>query len=774
MENETNPNNKSNNYIRGELLYTIFHNQDTHFSIAKIKIHNTNENYKEKEIVIKGFFSKLQDGTVYTFEGTLERHEKFGIQYSIDSFQTYIPTSEEGLVNYLSSDLFFGIGKKSAQNIVQHLGENAIQKIMNDPDRLKTVPKLNKKSRESLVKTLQDNQGFEQVVIYLTKYGVGLKLAQNIYETYKEMALEQIKNDPFLLVLDIEGFGFHTADKLAIANGLPMTHPNRISAGFIYVLQNSVQEGHVYLPIDICVEQVFNLLSTPGLNEQMVIDCLEELNKEKKVILLNGNAYLPSLYYAEDGFVASLERLIQHPVEETTNLAELMKIIGGIEESEVISYGEEQFKAIHEAIHSKIMILTGGPGTGKTTVVKGIINAYASIHSLSIQRDDYDKKEDYPFILAAPTGRAAKRLQQSTGITATTIHRLLGWDGKDYFDKNENEPLSGQLLIVDEFSMVDIWLAHALFKAVPNHMQILLVGDEDQLPSVGPGQVLADLIGTNVLPSITLEEVYRQQEGSKIIELAHHIRNDTCTIDVLQNKQDFSFITCKEFQIVDVIVNIFKKALDKGINTRDIQVLVPMYRTEAGILAINKQLQQLINPKTRQRREKKFKDVIFRVGDKVIQLVNRPEDGVSNGDIGTIVAIFEEDENEENVEQVVVSFDGKEVVYEKKDYNEIMHAYCISIHKAQGSEFPIVILPVTPAYNRMLRKNLLYTAVTRSQQSLIICGMKDAFLRGVRTKDTNKRYTSLKERIMERIKDMKEATTGQTDPEDEISPYDFM
>ncbi|MGM8364670.1 SF1B family DNA helicase RecD2 [Virgibacillus sp. W0181] len=765
--------NNENSFIRGELLYTIFHNTEEHFSIAKIKIHQTNEDFKEKEVVVKGYFSKLQDGTVYTFMGEFEKHEKFGLQYKIHAFQTYIPTSEDGLVDYLSSDLFYGVGKRTAQKIVEHLGSNAVSKIMNSPDVLASVPRLTKKTRETLVETLQENQGFEHVVVFLSKYHIGLKMAQKIYENYKETSIEQVKKDPFQFVLDIEGFGFHTADQIAKTNGLSLTHPNRIGAGCIYVLQNSVQNGHVYLPLDQCVQETYKLLITPDINEQMITECIEDLNKEKKLIVVEGKAYLPSLYYAEDGFASNVNRLIDQSIEQKTTLAELMKIIGEIEELEVLSYGEEQFKAINEALHSKIMILTGGPGTGKTTVIKGIINAYASIHDVSTNRDDYDNKADFPFVLSAPTGRAAKRLQQSTGIYATTIHRLLGWDGNEFFERNENEPLSGQLLIIDEFSMVDIWVAHALFKAIPDHMQVLLVGDEDQLPSVGPGQVLSDLLSTNLLPSITLQEVYRQEEGSKIIELAHRIRRDTCTAEILENKRDFSFIPCTEQQAEEVILNIFTKAIDKGIDPKDIQVLAPMYRTRAGILAINKQLQQLLNPPSRQKREKRIKDTIYRIGDKVIQLTNRPEDGISNGDIGTIAAIFEEDENVENTEQIVISFDRKEVVYERKDYIEIMHAYCISIHKSQGSEFPIVILPVLPAYNRMLRKNLLYTAITRSKQSLIICGVKQAFLKGVHTLDTNIRFTNLKEQLMRRLDDVPEIQEHDSS-EDEISPYDFI
>ncbi|OZU89866.1 ATP-dependent RecD-like DNA helicase [Virgibacillus indicus] len=771
MEQQSNNNRK---YIKGELLYTIFHNEAEHFSIAKIKIIETNEDFKEKEIVAKGYFSNLQEQTTYCFYGDFEKHAKFGLQYKVDSYQTFIPDSKDGIIAYLSSDLFYGVGKKTASRIVKQLGESAISKILRQPDVLNEVPGIKKETAETLSRTLQENQGFEHIVVNLSKYGIGLKMAQKVYQEYKDEAIDVLEEDPYQYVFDIEGFGFNTADEIARQNGLSLTHPNRIGAGCIYVLQKSIQDGNVFLPLESCVYLVMNLLSNESISETIITDRLEELNTDKSIIIQNGNVYIPSLYYAEDGFAAHVKRIISKPIEHETTLAELMRIIGDIEETEVLSYGKEQFNAINQALHSKAMIVTGGPGTGKTTVVKGILKAYAEIHGVSLDLKDYDNKSDFPFILTAPTGRAAKRLNESTGLPAVTIHRLLGWDGREGFEKNQNEPLIGKYLIVDEFSMVDIWLANSLFKAIPDDMQVLIVGDEDQLPSVGPGQVLSDLLSSELIPCVSLNEVYRQKEGSKIIHLAHDIKNGTCTKEKLQNDRDFSFIACHEYQMIDVILEIFKKAENKGIDLKEIQVLAPMYRSQAGITMINKQLQQLINPKSSRKREVKVSDSVFRIGDKVLQLVNQPEDGVYNGDIGEVAAIFEEDENTENVEQLVILFDGKEVVYERKDYVNITLAYCVSIHKSQGSEFPIVILPVVSAYNRMLRKNLLYTAITRSKESLIICGEINAFLKGVQTVDTNRRFTSLKEQLIERLKDLPRKETDEETEEKEISPYDFM
>ncbi|WP_047986375.1 SF1B family DNA helicase RecD2 [Ornithinibacillus californiensis] len=764
------------NYVKGELLYTIFHNDVEHFSIAKVKVLDTNVTFEEKEIVVKGYFSQLQEGTVYKFLGQLEKHPKYGQQYNVTSYQTFLPDTKDGLIAYLSSDLFYGIGKRTAKKVVDYLGESVVSKILNDPNVLDNVPGLKKESIATIVKTIHENQGFEHVVVHLSKYNIGLKIAQKVYVQYKDEAINILQDDPYRFVFDIEGFGFQTADEIAKKNGISLSSPNRIGAGCIYILQKSVQDGHVFLPLDQCLAEIGSLLRGPGqeLTQEEISAVLEELNKEKKVILYNGNVYLPTLYYAEDGFASSIKRLISSDMEDETTLADLMKIIGKIEEEEILSYGKEQFAAIEQALKSKLMILTGGPGTGKTTVIKGIIKAYAAIHKVSIDPDDYQYKKDFPFVLTAPTGRAAKRLTESTGLPALTIHRLLGWNGSDGFEKDEHEQLNGKYLIIDEFSMVDIWLANNLFKAIPTDMQVLIVGDEDQLPSVGPGQVLTDLLENQQIQKVSLHEVYRQKEGSKIIQLAHGIKNETFSTDFLTNDKDFSFINCREHQVVEVITKVFEKALNKGLDVKDIQVLAPMYKSQAGITAINHALQELINPRSKGKREVKTADGVFRIGDKVIQLVNQPEDQVFNGDIGEVVAIFRENENTENVEQLVVSFDEREVVYERKDYINLMLAYCISIHKSQGSEFPIVILPVVSAYHRMLRKNLLYTGITRGQKSLILCGEKQSFYHGIQTIDTNKRYTSLKELLAERLENLDIQVDHSLDEEDEISPYDFM
>lgn len=407
---------------------------------------------------------------------------------------------------------------------------------------------------------------------------------------------------------------------------------------------------------------------------------------------------------------------------------------------------------------------------------------------------DYQKKDEpFPFLLAAPTGRAAKRMSESTGLPAVTIHRLLGFNGTESFDRDESSPLEGKILIVDETSMLDIWLANQLFKALPEHIQVILVGDEDQLPSVGPGQVLKDLLISERIPTVRLTDIYRQAEGSSIIELAHDIKKGYLPPDVTMKKADRSFIRCHTNQIVQVVEKVALNAKIKGYTARDIQVLAPMYRGPAGIDRLNVLLQEIFNPNPDgSRKEIQYGDVKYRIGDKVLQLVNQPESNVFNGDIGEIVSIFYAKENTEKQDLLLINFEGNEVEYTKQDLNQITHAYCCSVHKSQGSEFPIVILPITRSYYRMLRRNLIYTAITRSKQSLILCGEEDALRMGIERADEQSRQTTLCQKLQgvinsdglndhveqkETVQFLSEEELMKVDPMigmENVSPYDFM
>ncbi|UII54983.1 ATP-dependent RecD-like DNA helicase [Cytobacillus spongiae] len=744
-------------YMKGKHLVTIFRNDQNLYTVMRIRIEETNIDYEDKEAVVIGYFPQLHEQETYIFYGEEKEHPKFGTQFQATHFRKDIPQSKEGVISYLSSDLFKGIGKKTAENIVETLGENAISRILKEPSLLDQVPKLPPEKAKSLYDNLMEHQGLEQAMIALNQYGFGPQLSMKIYQQYKENTIHILQSNPYQLVEDIEGIGFARADDLGYQIGISGSHPDRIKAACLYTLESeSMQSGHVYVEAKSLLEQVKRLLEDnqrDSIDFQAISGEIVKLQEEGKIIIEERRLYLPSLYFAEKGLVTNIHRLLkQTDYADQFPESEFLLSLGNLEERLNVQYAPTQKEAIQTALMSPMLILTGGPGTGKTTVIKGIVELYADLHGCSLSPNDYKKEEPFPFLLTAPTGRAAKRMMESTGLPAVTIHRLLGWNGSNGFDRHEENPLEGKILIVDESSMVDIWLANQLFKALPDQMQVILVGDEDQLPSVGPGQVLKDLLRSQSVPTVRLTDIYRQAEGSSIIELAHEIKKGTLPEDISTQKPDRSFIKCASTQIADVVKKVALNAKNKGYTAKDIQVLAPMYRGPAGIDKLNELLQEIFNPNPDgTRKELVFGEVKYRIGDKVLQLVNQPENHVFNGDIGEIVSIFYAKENTEKQDMIVASFDGIEATYTRQDLNQITHAYCCSVHKSQGSEFPIVILPVVKSYYRMLRRNLIYTAITRSQQFLILCGEEDAFKMGIQRGDDTARQTSLTERLKETI-----------------------
>ncbi|MDT4060640.1 ATP-dependent RecD-like DNA helicase, partial [Staphylococcus aureus] len=518
--------------------------------------------------------------------------------------------------------------------------------------------------------------------------------------------------------------------------GIAYNDNERLKAALLYTLEEEcIKQGHTYLPINVVIDltvDVLNYQDEEVIEPEKLDEMLQYLNEEKRLIIDNEQVAIPSLYYSEIKSVQNLFRIKTHTNKLTEiEQSDLQMHIGEIEDANQVNYAASQKEALQTAINSKVMLLTGGPGTGKTTVIKGIVELYAEIHGLSLDYDDY-VNDDYPVVLAAPTGRASKRLQESTGLEAMTIHRLIGWnqDTKPE-DILENE-INARLIIIDEMSMVDTWLFHQFLSAVPLDAQLIFVGDEDQLPSVGPGQVFKDLIESKAIPRVNLTEVYRQQDGSSIIELAHRMKLGQ-KIDITQRFHDRSFINCQANQIPTVVEKVVTSAVNKGYTMADIQVLAPMYKGNAGIKRLNQVLQDILNPKKKDTREIEFGDVVFRKGDKVLQLVNRPNDNIFNGDIGVIVGIFWAKENALNKDVLVVDFEGNEITFTKQDMMELTHAYCTSIHKSQGSEFPIVIMPIVKQYFRMLQRPILYTGLTRAKTSLVLLGDPEAFDIGLKT-----------------------------------------
>ncbi len=743
IENET--------YIKGSLLRYIFHNEENLYTVARIRVLETTENYREHDVVVTGYMDKMYEHETYFFYGQFVEHPKYGRQYNVIRYKRELPRTKSGVIQYLSSDLFKGIGKKTAEVIVETLGERAISKIVEDESVLSQVPNLRKDAAKRLYELLKQHEGLDQIMIFLSECGFGPKLSMRIYQTYKHETIDIIKENPYQLVYDVEGIGFKRADELGSMRGIKGSHPERIRAGALYVLQEqSLQNGHVFLNYDSYVKSVKELLDGDSpIEESVIAHELIQLDEEEKLVLDKERVYLPSLYYAEKGLAANIHRLLQRKEPAFSFREDEFTIaLEKVERKLNIQYSESQIKAIKTALSSPLMLLTGGPGTGKTTIIQGIVEVYAQLNDLPLDEEAYKQDEPFPFVLAAPTGRAAKRMSEATNLPAYTLHRTLGWKG-DWFEHDEEHPIEGKLLIVDEVSMVDIWLAHQLFKSLPEDMQVVLVGDEDQLPSVQPGQVLKDLLEADVIPTVKLMDVYRQGEGSSIISLAHAIKKGELPDDFPDALEDRRFFSCRSEDVADVVEQICKSALRKGFSFHDIQVLAPIYKGKAGVEQLNIKLQNLFNPKHEQKRELEYRETIFRTGDKVLQLVNDSENQVFNGDIGVISAIFFADETEEKEDQLVVSFDGKEVAYTRNTLHALTLAYCCSIHKSQGSEYPIVILPLVNSYHRMLKRNLVYTAVTRSKQFLLMCGEKSAFSYAVENKIQDERNSMLANKLQE-------------------------
>ena len=722
--------------IKGTVDAILFQNNDNFYTVLKVDTIETNESFDSMPTVV-GFLPNVVEGDVYTFKGQVVEHPRYGKQLKAETFEKELSQTKDAIVSYLSSDLFKGIGKKTAQNIVNALGENAINDILNHPEILQKVPSLPKKKQQQIAEQISANQESEKIMIRLHDLGFGPKLSMAIYQFYMSDTLKILDENPYQLVYDIKGIGFNKADQLARNIGIAANSPERLKAGLLYILEEEcIKQGHTYLPNSYVIDTTQEMLND-GTDVTIARETLEEmilqLSEEKKLILSDEQVSIPSLYYSELKSVQNLYRIKTNTTKlKEIEQSDLQMHIGEIESYNKVNYAASQKEALETAMNSKVMLLTGGPGTGKTTVIKGIVELYAEIHGLSLDYDDYNE-DDYPVVLAAPTGRASKRLQESTGLEAMTIHRLIGWNQETQPEDILDNEINARLIIIDEMSMVDTWLFHQFLSAVPLDAQIIFVGDEDQLPSVGPGQVFKDLIDSKTIPRVNLTEVYRQQDGSSITDLAHRMKMGE-PIDITQRFHDRSFINCTSDQIPDVVDKVVQSAVSKGYNMSDIQVLAPMYKGNAGIKRLNQVLQSILNPKKDDSREIEFGDVVFRKGDKVLQLVNRPNDNIFNGDIGVIVGIFWAKENALNKDVLVVDFEGNEITFTRQDLLELTHAYCTSIHKSQGSEFPIVIMPIVKQYFRMLQRPILYTGLTRAKQSLVLLGDPQAFEIGLNTK----------------------------------------
>ena len=755
-------------YFTGTIERIIFENISNFYRILLLEIEDTNaEDFDDFEIIVTGTMADVIEGEEYTFWGQIVQHSKYGEQLQITRYERAKPTSK-GLVKYFSSSHFKGIGLKTAQKIVDIYGENTIDKILEHPEKLQSISGLSAKSREAFISTLRLNYGTEMILAKLANYGIPNKLAIQILDEYKEETLDVVENYPYQLVEDIKGLGFTIADQLAEELGIESQSPERFRAGIIHNLLNSCMEsGDTYVEARDLLEQTINLLESSRpveLDPNQVALELSHLIEEDKVQQIDTKIFDNSLFYAEEGIHKHLMRILERKEDKDENKESIQKYISTVEKELGIQYDTIQKQAICDAIQNKVFILTGGPGTGKTTVINGIIAVYALLEGL-----DLKKKSSLPILLAAPTGRAARRMNELTGLPSATIHRHLGMTG-DVDTSHLEDYLDADFIIVDEFSMVDTWLANQLLSNISSTSKILIVGDSDQLPSVSPGQVLADLLQIPSIPQTRLERIYRQSEESTIVTLASQIRQGILPPDFTEKKADRSYFEISSGHIPASIEKILDAALRSDIPARDIQVLAPMYRGAAGIDAINQLMQELLNPLQKGQISFEASQFQYRSGDKVIHLVNDAEVNVFNGDLGYITDLIPGKYTESKQDEMMIDFDGNEVVYPRNEWYKIRLAYAMSIHKSQGSEFPVVFLPITSASKRMLERNLIYTAITRAKSKLILLGELQAF--DYATKHIG---TARKTYLIERFSDLTESSEEVNEPiletENQIDPH---
>ena len=766
-------------FVEGMMLREIFRNDDNDFAICSLLLtgHNANEeilNWATKPVyesdipssfdgddygavTISGYYPKLDDTRLYHFTGKWAEHQRYGWQFQVASFKSnqIVVSSNSSVIAYLSSDTFKGVGKKTATAVVDALGVDAVNIILQDRAKLEGIKGLSKKQQDIIFDTLEERQGDELILGPLYSYGISPKFVVKILKIYEKKALSIIHENPYQLIVDIEGIGFLKADEIARTIGIGLDDPRRIRAALIHVMNRvTSQEGHTFVLKNQLIDtamQFFNKDATVSVEmaEKEILD----LKESEQLSEDEGRLFLPVLMNAE----IRIARMV-HSLQDVSQVDKnkISEAFAAVKKKLDIEYGNLQEEAIFTSLSSPVSIITGGPGTGKTTVVKGILKVYGKLNK--------DEKKTPIIKLASPTGRAAKRIEEATGREASTIHRLLGYDRNGIFAINEDNPLEADLVIVDEVSMLDTYLAHQLLTSLTKGTKLILVGDDNQLPSVGPGQILKDLIESEIVPLTRLTEIHRQAEGSSVITMAHEVNNGRLPDDLGEKKSDRLFVPAKNEDILRLLKQVTKGAVVKGYTAKDVQVLIPMYRGMLGIDSVNELLQELFNPEDDGKVQIIVGQKIFREGDKVLQLVNNPDEGVMNGDVGEIIRVIDAGSKSE----ILVDFDDLEVAFTREDLQSLTHAYAMSIHKSQGSEYPVVIMPITRAYWIMLQRKLIYTGMTRASKSLILIGDYGALKYAAENKGPN-RQTMLKSRLT----NDKESSVSEKDEqqEEEMNPY---
>jgi exodeoxyribonuclease V alpha subunit len=721
--------------LKGQIERITYNSQETGYTIARVKVHG-----KPDLVTVVGNLMSPMPGEVLSMKGEWTSHPKYGQQFKVVYYESSVPATVLGIRKYLGSGLIKGIGPVMAERIVKQFGNQTLDIIEDQAERLTEVEGIGKKRIGMIKKAWDDQKEIREVMLFLQSHGISSAYASRIYKHYGDRSIGIVRENPYRLAMDIFGIGFITADKIAQQLGFSKDSPLRAEAGILFILNQLADDGHVYYPYEPLMEKCREVLQIDYI---IMAKALEGLVISKKIVLenliddtKNNNKnnqaiYLSKFYFCEKRIAERIKLLVSTP--KSIRPVQVEKAVTWVQKELSIQLASKQLEAIRNALNNKVLILTGGPGTGKTTVINAILKIFNAMGARCL--------------LAAPTGRAAKRMSETTGIPAKTLHRLLEFSFQSGgFQKNEEKPLNCHVLIVDEASMIDTILMHHLMKAVPPTASFILVGDVNQLPSVGPGNVLKDMISSKVVPVTTLTEIFRQAAESLIIVNAHRINQGNFPLLPSRNHSqppgDFYFIRQEDPEkVLDIILDLTCKRIPKrfGFDPVDqVQVLTPMHRGTLGAGNLNCHLQQALNSK---------KDPViiggrsFKTDDKVMQIRNNYDKKVFNGDIGRIKHIHTDSE------EVIVLFDDRLVTYEFSDLDEIVLAYAISVHKSQGSEYPVVVIPIVTQHYILLQRNLIYTAVTRARKLAVLVGTWKALAIGIKNDNTRKRYTLLKERL---------------------------